>query len=137
MQHNFFQLKKRSLWEIRVPVKSSDTKKSDIFNNGLKQEKPTALIFGGSQGALKINQAVTEALPIFATRDYQVLYASGERYFNEIKKETKIDLSQLTNVSVAPYIDKMAAVMVCCDLLVGRAGATSIAEFTALVYRLS
>lgn len=111
----------------------SDTKKSDILTTfGLKEDKPTALIFGGSQGALKINQAVTKALPIFATRDYQVLYASGERYFNEIKNEAKIDLSQLTNVSIAPYIDKMAAVMVCCDLLVGRAGATSIAEFTAL-----
>lgn len=111
----------------------SNAQKSDILTTfGLQQEKPTALIFGGSQGALKINQAVTKALPIFATRDYQVLYASGERYFTEIKDAAKIDLSQLTNVSIAPYIDKMAAVMVCCDLLVGRAGATSISEFTAL-----
>lgn len=85
----------------------SNTQKSDILTTfGLAKEKPTVLIFGGSQGALKINQAVTAALPIFASRDYQVLYASGERYFNEIKDAAKIDLSQLTNVRVAPILIK-------------------------------
>ena len=72
-----------------------------------------------------------EAFPLFQGKDYQVLYASGDRYYAEIQ-EQNIDWSQLQNVSVQPYIDKMAEVMINCQLLIGRAGATSIAEFTAL-----
>lgn len=97
----------------------------------LDPQKPTVLIFGGSQGAYRLNQAMLEAFPLFHGKDYQVLYASGDRYYAEIK-EQKIDWSQLPNVSVQPYIDKMAEVMINCQLLIGRAGATSIAEFTAL-----
>ena len=99
---------------------------------GLSSDLATVLIFGGSQGAYKLNQAMAEAIPLFAGKHYQVLYASGDRYFEEIQENPKIDWQQLTNVSVRPYIDKMAEVMVNCQLLIGRAGATSIAEFTAL-----
>lgn len=99
---------------------------------GLEPEQPTVLIFGGSQGAYKLNQAMAEAIPLFAKKSYQVLYASGDRYYQEIQENPKIDWQQLTNVSLRPYIDKMAEVMVNCQLLIGRAGATSIAEFTAL-----
>ena len=45
--------------------------------------KKTVVIFGGSRGALKINTAVLEALPELAKKDYQILYASGEIYFND------------------------------------------------------
>ncbi|MGX7162384.1 undecaprenyldiphospho-muramoylpentapeptide beta-N-acetylglucosaminyltransferase [Enterococcus massiliensis] len=110
-----------------------DSGKSDILKEfDLDPAKETVLIFGGSQGALKINQAVVAALPMLAQKDYQVLYASGERYFEEIKKNETISLDRLTTVSVKPYIDKMAEVMANSSLLIGRAGATSIAEFTAL-----
>ena len=61
-------------------------------------------------------------------QEYQVLYASGERYYKDI--QTKVPAC--TNVSIQPYINKMAEVMASSDLLVGRAGATSIAELTAL-----
>lgn len=106
--------------------------KSDVLAEyGLKSEIPTVLIFGGSQGALKINQAVIQALPKFAQKDYQVLYASGDRYFNEITE--KFDIDKISpNLSLQPYIKNMTDVMANVNLLIGRAGATSIAEFTAL-----
>ncbi|AUB52073.1 undecaprenyldiphospho-muramoylpentapeptide beta-N-acetylglucosaminyltransferase [Enterococcus mundtii] len=108
----------------------ADTMKTDILKKfDLDPEKKTVLIFGGSQGALKINQAVTSYLDTFEATDYQILYASGERYYQSIKEklgETK------ANISIQPYINEMAAVMAASDLLVGRAGATSIAELTAL-----
>ncbi|AYW48195.1 undecaprenyldiphospho-muramoylpentapeptide beta-N-acetylglucosaminyltransferase [Tetragenococcus osmophilus] len=94
--------------------------------------KKTVLIFGGSQGALKINQAVVAAIPEFAKKDYQVLYASGERYYEEISESIGMTKDAFTNISIQPYIKNMTEVMVNCDLLVGRAGATSIAEFTGL-----
>ena len=106
---------------------------SDVLTQyGLQPNRPTVLIFGGSQGAYRLNQAMLEALPQFAGKAYQVLYASGDRYYQEIQESSKIDWEQLTNVRVEPYIDKMAEVMINCQLLFGRAGATSIAEFTAL-----
>lgn len=53
---------------------------------GLDPNKKTVVIFGGSRGALKINQAFIEAFPLFEKREYQVLYASGERYFKELQE---------------------------------------------------
>lgn len=106
--------------------------KSDVLEQyKLLPDTPTVLIFGGSQGALKINQAVIQALPKFSQKDYQVLYASGDRYYNEISE--KIDVEKISrNLSLQPYIKNMMDVMANVDLLIGRAGATSIAEFTAL-----
>ena len=92
--------------------------KSAILSEfGLDPAKKTVVLFGGSRGALKINQA---------------LYASGERYYQELQESLKLSEKKLTNISVQPYIDKMVEVMANTDLMVGRAGATSIAEFTAL-----
>lgn len=106
--------------------------KSEVLEQyGLLPDIPTVLIFGGSQGALKINQAVIQALPKFSQKDYQVLYASGDRYYNEIKE--KFDVEKINrNLSLQPYIKNMTDVMANVDLLIGRAGATSIAELTAL-----
>ncbi|MFC4771108.1 undecaprenyldiphospho-muramoylpentapeptide beta-N-acetylglucosaminyltransferase [Enterococcus hermanniensis] len=106
--------------------------KSEVLSEyGLKSDIPTVLIFGGSQGALKINQAVIQALPKLAQKEYQVLYASGDRYFNELTEKFDID-KMSSNVSLQPYIKNMTDVMANVNLLIGRAGATSIAEFTAL-----
>ena len=106
--------------------------KSEVLEQyGLLPDIPTVLIFGGSQGALKINQAVIQALPKFSQKEYQVLYASGDRYYNEISE--KIDFDKISkNLSLKPYIKNMKDVIANVDLLIGRAGATSIAEFTAL-----
>lgn len=105
--------------------------KSEVLQEyGLNPDQPTVLIFGGSQGALKINDAVGAALPQFAKKEYQVLYASGERYYESLQ-ETLPDKTA-TNLSIQPYIKNMTDVMANVDLLIGRAGATSIAEFTAL-----
>ncbi|MGX7203889.1 undecaprenyldiphospho-muramoylpentapeptide beta-N-acetylglucosaminyltransferase [Enterococcus pingfangensis] len=106
--------------------------KSEVLGQyGLSTAIPTVLIFGGSQGALKINQAVIQALPKFSQKDYQVLYASGDRYYTELSE--KFDVEKISrNLSLQPYINNMKDVMANVDLLIGRAGATSIAEFTAL-----
>jgi UDP-N-acetylglucosamine--N-acetylmuramyl-(pentapeptide) pyrophosphoryl-undecaprenol N-acetylglucosamine transferase len=106
---------------------------SDILSEfQLDPQQPTVVIFGGSRGALKINQAFIEAFPLFCEKPYQVLYASGERYYQELQKTLKLSQKQLTNISIQPYIKKMVDVMANSNLMVGRAGATSIAEFTAL-----
>jgi UDP-N-acetylglucosamine--N-acetylmuramyl-(pentapeptide) pyrophosphoryl-undecaprenol N-acetylglucosamine transferase len=107
--------------------------KSNVLQEyGLDPNKKTVVIFGGSRGALKINQAFVEGLPSFEEKEYQVLYASGERYYPELQKSLKLTEKKQMTISIQPYIDKMAEVLASVDLMVGRAGATSIAEFTAL-----
>ncbi|GHP15001.1 UDP-N-acetylglucosamine--N-acetylmuramyl-(pentapeptide) pyrophosphoryl-undecaprenol N-acetylglucosamine transferase [Lentilactobacillus fungorum] len=98
---------------------------------GLKDDKPTVLIFGGSQGAPAINNAVIEAISEFNKRAYQVVFITGQkRYDSVIQQLDKVRISD--NVKILPYIDNMPQVLPKVALIVGRAGATSIAEITAL-----
>ena len=97
---------------------------------GLRDDKQTLLIFGGSQGAPAINLAVIDALETFNQRSYQVVFVTGpKRYQNVLDRMTT---QPAENVRILPYIDNMPEVMAQTDAIVARAGATSIAEITAL-----
>ncbi|KRN13735.1 undecaprenyldiphospho-muramoylpentapeptide beta-N-acetylglucosaminyltransferase [Fructilactobacillus fructivorans] len=106
----------------------SDFKWSSI---GLKDDVPTVLIFGGSQGALKINSSTVEAIPEFDRRKYQVVFVTGQKRYQSVKDELK-NVKVNSNIAVLPYISNMPEVLPKVDLIVGRAGATSIAEITAI-----
>lgn len=94
---------------------------------------PTVLIFGGSQGALKLNKAMVAALPKFADRPYQVIFVTGGKRFDEVQADMQAaGVTAAANVAVVPYIGNMPQLMPAVDLVVGRAGATSLAEQTAL-----
>lgn len=106
--------------------------KTDVLTEfNLQSDKPTIVIFGGSRGAQTINNAMKEALSLFEHKPYQVLYASGTIYYDEFDSQKEV-IARLDNVSVVPYIDNMIDVLASVDALVGRAGATSMAEITAL-----
>lgn len=97
----------------------------------LKTDKKTVVIFGGSRGAQTINEAVKAALPKFAEEEYQIVYASGQIYFDEDQVEFgKYDATE--NIAIRPYISNMLEVLASSDLILCRAGATTIAEITAL-----
>lgn len=111
----------------------SGIKKSNILAQyHLDPKKKTVLIFAGSQGAKKINDAIIKALPTFAKKDYQILYSSGEAYYEELEESIGMTKDAFVNISIQPYINQMAEVMANCDLMIGRAGASSIAELTSL-----
>lgn len=110
---------------------ASLTKKEGILSSyHLNEERPCVLIFGGSRGALTINQAFQEALPELNQRPYQVLYVSGKYYYEEMQKTLAGKVND--NISVQPYIDNMPDVLLHMDAVLARAGATTIAELTAL-----
>ena len=52
--------------------------------DGLKDGVPTIMIFGGSQGAPRINKAVVEALPSFNEQPYQVIFATGRKRYDDV-----------------------------------------------------
>jgi len=98
---------------------------------GLEDDQPTVLIFGGSRGAARINQATVEAIPELNRRDYQTLFVTGQVHYDKIMDGLgKTALAP--NVKIKPYIKNMPAILPEIDTILGRAGATSIAEITAL-----
>lgn len=102
--------------------------------HGLDITKPIVLIFGGSGGAEKINQAVVEAYPLLRARSYQTIFVTGEKYFEAIKKEleTISPLNRNPHFVVRPYVDNMIELLQYTSLIVNRSGATTIAEITVL-----
>ncbi|MFC6296145.1 undecaprenyldiphospho-muramoylpentapeptide beta-N-acetylglucosaminyltransferase [Lactiplantibacillus daoliensis] len=98
---------------------------------GLQDDRPTVLIFGGSRGAAKINQATVEAIPELNQRAYQTLFVTGQVHYDKIK-DSLGKTALAPNVKIKPYIKNMPAILPEIATILGRAGATSIAEITAL-----
>lgn len=97
---------------------------------GLSATKKTVLIFGGSRGARRINEATIAAFEYFAEKEYQVLFVTGSVHYQKIMDELKTPVPQ--NILIKPYIPDMPAILPEVTCIVGRAGATSLAEITAL-----
>ncbi|MGV3489292.1 MAG: undecaprenyldiphospho-muramoylpentapeptide beta-N-acetylglucosaminyltransferase [Tuberibacillus sp.] len=98
---------------------------------GLDPNQKTVLIFGGSRGARPINEAVLSLIGKIKEKNYQILYVTGEVHYDKVMEEaTQIGLPP--NVIIKPFLHNMADVLAASDLVVSRAGATTIAELTAL-----
>ncbi|MDP4163934.1 MAG: undecaprenyldiphospho-muramoylpentapeptide beta-N-acetylglucosaminyltransferase [Bacillota bacterium] len=98
---------------------------------GLKTNSPAVLIFGGSRGARPINDAVIKSLSELGKKPYQILYVTGEAHFENVKKEVDL-IGNPQNVVIQPFIHNMPEVLAGVDLVVSRAGATTLAEVTSL-----
>jgi UDP-N-acetylglucosamine--N-acetylmuramyl-(pentapeptide) pyrophosphoryl-undecaprenol N-acetylglucosamine transferase len=95
---------------------------------GLHAERPTLLVFGGSQGARAINRVLLRALPsLLETTDLQILWATGRYDEAEIQSATQ---RWRERIAVLPFIDRMPDAYRAADIVVARAGATTISEIT-------
>jgi len=101
-----------------------------IRNLNLVEDKKTILVFGGSQGARSINLAMVEALNFLTPikNKIQIVHIVGIEQFLEIKEKYQ---KRNYLVCVLPYLIHMEYAYSCCDLVVSRAGATTIAEIIA------
>lgn len=107
------------------------TEKPDLTEFGLRNDRPTLLIFGGSRGAQRINQVVEEMLPELKDQPYQTLIATGEIYYKELMARYP-DIQQMDKVKVVSYIHNMPSLLRKVDLVVCRSGATTLTELTAV-----
>lgn len=103
------------------------TKKISKTNYGLKKDKKAVLIFSGSLGSAAMNQILLDYLKMLDKANYEVLYITGKSGYESFM-ENKLP----TCVHVVPYIDNLCGLMKDMDLIVSRAGASSMAEITAL-----
>lgn len=103
----------------------------DLFELGLLPGRKTLLVAGGSQGAIQLNRTVLKALKGLEGRsDLQVLYVTGKRYYEEIAAGAKT-LGQEPLLKIIPYLDNMPLALGASDLVISRAGATTLAEVNA------
>ena len=121
--------------KIRKKEYRINEKNSIIKSTGLNETKPIVLIFGGSQGAQKINDAILGILKNKLNKDYQIIWATGPKQYDRIKEileENNVYINHLENAKIVPYIYNMEEMMNVSDLIVARSGAMTITEISNL-----
>jgi UDP-N-acetylglucosamine--N-acetylmuramyl-(pentapeptide) pyrophosphoryl-undecaprenol N-acetylglucosamine transferase len=94
---------------------------------GLAERRTTILVFGGSQGAVRLNRAALELCGILRDReDLQLLLISGPRNHEEMVRRLPSGSPLL--VRVTPFLERIELAYSVADLAVARAGATTVAE---------
>lgn len=109
-------------------IKFKKNKRLEEF--GLDSNKLTILIFGGSRGAKPLNMAVVDMVDELEQEKFQTLFVTGKIHFNYVQDELKN--RKFKNIAIVPYIDDMPEILPDIAMIIGRSGATSIAEITAL-----
>lgn len=111
---------------IRKEFAEPVDKKTTLSNLGLNPEYKTVLLFGGSQGAKGLNQALIEAVKrlVAENDDVQFIHISGERWYQSICNH----YGKTSRVKVLPYSNEIYDLMHACDLAVCRSGAGTLAE---------
>ncbi len=106
---------------IRVNLKLIDKKSAlEVFQ--FDATKKTLLVLGGSLGAESINEAVVKNLDVLNSNNIQVIWQTGDKYFQTYQYLNS------PMVRVMPFIENVAAAYSSADLILARAGATTIAE---------
>ena len=90
---------------------------------GLEENKKTLLIIGGSNGSREINKLIFNNLNLFESLNIQLLWQCGKIYYEHYKK-----LNNNKNIKVYDFIDKMNLAYEVADIIISRAGASSISE---------
>jgi UDP-N-acetylglucosamine--N-acetylmuramyl-(pentapeptide) pyrophosphoryl-undecaprenol N-acetylglucosamine transferase len=94
---------------------------------GLESELPTMLVFGGSLGARSINNAMLRFLGRLSGK-VNLIWQTGKLDFERVKGQ----VSPSATLWIAPYIEQMGQAYAAADLVVCRAGASTLAELTNL-----
>ena len=109
----------------------SAKKKKLLSNVGIKNDLPIVLIFGGSQGAQKINEAVFDLVNKELNKNYQIILSCGAKQFDIMKEKFELEnknINNLKNAKILPYIYNMDEMMNVADLIVCRSGAMTVTE---------
>jgi UDP-N-acetylglucosamine--N-acetylmuramyl-(pentapeptide) pyrophosphoryl-undecaprenol N-acetylglucosamine transferase len=99
----------------------------------LDNDKKTLLIFGGSLGSASINDGILKIVGNILNKNIQIIWQTGERDFERVKNEIeRLNLGMSSGVWLCKFIDRMEFAYSAADVIVSRAGATTIAELTRI-----
>jgi UDP-N-acetylglucosamine--N-acetylmuramyl-(pentapeptide) pyrophosphoryl-undecaprenol N-acetylglucosamine transferase len=108
------------------------SKKEAVEKMGLNPERRTVLIIGGSLGARTMNESVIGNLSIIReAKGVQFVWQTGKYYSDEIKSRLSRE-AIVPNLKVTDFVSDMASAYAAADLVVSRAGASSISELCVL-----
>ena len=93
----------------------------------LSLNKKLVLIVMGSLGSKTINDKMKSMLTLFNNKTYEVMFVTGKDYYDEYK-----DNKYTSNIKIVPYIDNMVRLLKKTDVLVSRAGASTLSEIASL-----
>lgn len=105
-------------------LEAKEIKKSEF---SLKNYKKLVLVVSGSLGSNVINEKMIDFLNNVSEKKYEVLYVTGKNYYEEFNKNKFSD-----NVHIVPFIENMSGLLKNVDVIISRAGASSISEILAL-----
>lgn len=113
------------------PVRESLLEKVlEIQSSKANESAKRVLLMGGSGGARSLNEALAESTQLMASRpDVHWTWQCGKFYFDQFKDSAT---AQLPNVSITAFLDEMDKAYAAADLVIGRAGSTTIAEIEFL-----
>ena len=106
-----------------TPGESAQIKERQLEKWQLSKDKPTVLVFGGSQGSRHINEAILQSLSLFTDRGVQVVHSVGRNNALPTSTENYLPLA---------YIEDMSAAYQAADLVIARSGALTCAELAAV-----
>lgn len=107
--------------------KALNIKKTNKESLGIDKNKKLVLIVMGSLGSRTVNDKIFSFIDKFKNKDYSVIFVTGTTYYEKVKDKKVPD-----NVKVLPFIYEMPSVMKVTDLMVTRAGASTMSEITVL-----
>jgi len=100
---------------------------------GLEPDRFTVLVTGGSQGARSLNEALLDALPVLlAEPGFQIAHLTGRREYEAVKTHAEALGAAPPAYHCLAYLEQIGVVLAAADLVVSRAGSSSIGEATAL-----
>jgi UDP-N-acetylglucosamine--N-acetylmuramyl-(pentapeptide) pyrophosphoryl-undecaprenol N-acetylglucosamine transferase len=111
----------------RVPEEREALAADALRELGLDAGRRTVVVFGGSQGALRLNRAGVELAAAWSGRgDLQLVLLTGPGHHQEVRRRLPSRSDLLVRTS--PFLDRMELAYAVADLVVSRAGATTVAE---------
>lgn len=108
-------------------IRALNTPKITKSSLGLNDNKSLVVVVCGSLGSETVNNAMKGYLKTLENKDYQVVYITGKNLYEEF-----IKIKYPKNVKVLPYLDNLTGLLKETDVLVARAGASTIAEVLSL-----
>ena len=107
--------------------KALKMKKANKEDFGLNKNKKLVLIVMGSLGSKSVNDKILSFLDAFKNKNYEVMFVTGNSYYEKVK-----ELKVPDNVKVVPFIYELPSLMKVTDLMITRAGASTISEILVL-----
>ncbi len=107
--------------------KAIGMKKAKKEEYGLTKNKKLVLIVMGSLGSRTVNDKIVSFINSFKDKEYEVMFVTGNTYYEKVKK-----MRTPENVKIVPFIYGMPSLMKVTDLMISRAGASTMSEILSL-----